>query len=118
MPANSGPSLYCSFMSDTVGILYRSLAPTYSKVTGKTVCSTDPWTKSIIACCERQSLIAAGLCCTQATAKATSDVAAVNKLNQPCNSTSWEFWLVLAIIALIIVVVIANALGTRLGADL
>lgn len=116
-PANTGPSVYCVVMSDTVGVAYRAFMPVYAKVTGNAVCSTDPWTKSIIACCEKQSLIQGGACAATAAALACSDVSAVNKLNQPCTNTSWEFWLVLAIVGLIIAVVAANAFGSKLASD-
>lgn len=55
-------SLFCTFMADTVGVVYRAASGT-----------VDPWTKNQIVCCETQSLIRAGMSPNDAASQAQSD---------------------------------------------
>lgn len=81
-----GVSLYCTLMSDTVGIGYRAFSarPTWLGGTGKP--TVDPWTKNILKEQETAQLIQAGANPCDAAKQATCDVNGSLQLNcaDPC----------------------------------
>jgi hypothetical protein len=78
-------SLYCTFMSDTVGVIVRASSGT-----------TDKWTKNILICNQTQTLIAAGANPCDAAKQAACDVStSLTTFSTPCNSTGADpsqFW--------------------------
>lgn len=110
-----GPSLYCTFMSDTAGVAYRAFSarPTWLGGSGKP--TVDPWTKNILKTCEQQSLIAAGMTPEDAAAQAQSDVDSSLQMNcaDPCHPAkppmSLTTMIVLIVAAAIVLIVGTNA---------
>jgi hypothetical protein len=74
-------SLYCTLMSDTVGVLYRAASGT-----------VDPWTKNQIVCNETQSLIAAGASPSDAAMQAQNDATGTLTTNPGGGADPSQFW--------------------------
>lgn len=106
-------SLYCVFMSDTAGVVWRAFSarPTWLGGSGKP--TVDKWTKNILLACEQQSLINAGLSPCDAANQATCDVNSSLQMNcaDPCKPATPPLSLttmILIIVAAAIVLIVGT----------
>jgi hypothetical protein len=78
-------SMFASFMSNTVGLLYRAFQ-------GGAV---DPWTQQVLIAQEAQGLVRAGMDPTQACSKSSTDVAKNAPSSLPASNVS--IWVIVAV---------------------
>lgn len=112
--------MYCSFMADTAGVVYRAFSarPTWLGGSGKA--TVDPWTKNLLKACETASLIKAGANPNDAAAQADADVNDALQYNcaDPCKPAkppmSLTTLIVLVVAGAIVLIVATNVFAHKI----